>query len=102
MVDDEALSAQQDEQASIAEPSAFPRQRHQPFAQARVVCSTRTVANHHPVATDHPARPPFAHLMDAPEVNYGSAAPSAERCQTFFSTFWRPMIPAGQSNCRFR
>jgi hypothetical protein len=41
VVDDEALSAQQDEQALIAEPSAFPRQRHQPFAQARVVCSTR-------------------------------------------------------------
>src|SRR5215475_13698884 len=25
------------------------------------------------------------------------AAPSAERCQTFFSTFWRPMILAGQA-----
>jgi hypothetical protein len=30
------------------------------------------------------------------------AAPSAERCQTFFSTLWRPMILAGQPNCRSR
>ena len=29
----------------------------------------------------------------------GSAAPSVERCQTSFSTFWRPMILAGQPNC---
>jgi hypothetical protein len=27
---------------------------------------------------------------------------SAERCQTFFSTFLRPLIPAGRSNCRYR
>ena len=28
-----------------------------------------------------------------------SAAPSAERCHISFSTFWRPMILAGQPNC---
>jgi hypothetical protein len=61
----ETFSVQQDEQASIAKPSALPGQRQQPFTQARIVRPTKTVPNRHPVAPDHSARPPFAHLLGA-------------------------------------
>jgi hypothetical protein len=42
VVHHEALAAQEDQQTAVAEPTAFPRQRHQPLAQLRIVTAGAT------------------------------------------------------------
>src|SRR5580704_5132987 len=71
VVHHEALAAQEDQKATVAEPAAFTGQRHKPLAQLGIVAPALTVAYRHALAADHPARPPLAHLMDALEVSHG-------------------------------
>jgi hypothetical protein len=71
VVHDEAFAAQQHVEPAIAEAPPFLGERPQPFAQTRVIDPAGSVTDRHPHATDHPARPPLAHLVRLPEMGDG-------------------------------
>jgi hypothetical protein len=50
--------------AAIAEPAPLVRNGLHPLAQDAVIRADRRVANRHPAAVDHLARPPLTHLED--------------------------------------
>jgi hypothetical protein len=68
---DEAFAAQQDVESAIAEAPPFLGERPQPFAQAHIVDPAGSTTDRHPHAADHPARPPFAHLVRLPQISDG-------------------------------
>jgi hypothetical protein len=71
VVHHEAFATQEDQQTSVAEPTALAGQCHQPLAQPRIMTPARPVAHRYALAADQSARPPLAHLMDARELSDG-------------------------------
>jgi hypothetical protein len=62
VIDHIALPPQKNMKPAIAEPAPLVRHRFHPLAQDAVIRARRRVANRHPAAVDHLARPPLAHL----------------------------------------
>src|SRR5204863_5195946 len=92
---------------AIAKAPTFLGQRPQPLAQGHVVDPTGSVADRHPHAADHPARPPLAHLVCLSEMSDGlslhsgryhffdsrsfsAALSSIESANSFFSRVFSP------------
>ena len=68
-VDHHALPAQQDVQASIAEPATLVGKRAQPLAKRGIVVPRGTVTHALAIGIDNTARPPLAHPMTRLEMS---------------------------------
>ena len=69
LVDRTALAPQQHVQPTITEPSALLGERLQSLAKFAVIRPPGLVAHAGPIAVDHPARPPLAHLIGLLQID---------------------------------
>jgi hypothetical protein len=67
------ITAQEDMQASIPEPSVRPGGDTQHIAQRSIICSPMPIPHGRPICPDQGTRPPLAHLVTLFEMGDGLA-----------------------------